>query len=333
MRDVLPTLLAWAEEGHRFATATVTQTWGSSPRPLGSVMGVREDGLICGSVSGGCVEGTVIEEAKTAMVYGGAREMTFAGLSEASVWEVGLSCGGKIQVWIEPCPDTLNPPAWQALVDGFSQDRPFVVASGLQPHERAIWSPGDEVRSALDEAAHEAYGRRASAEVEVEGKRYFLNVVTHRERLLIVGAVHIAVPLVKFARELGFETVVIDPRGQFTNEERFPDAPDRMIAEWPQKALSELGLNEETYAVVLTHDPKIDDVALAELLRSPAPYIGALGSRVTQAKRREDLLAQGFTEDDLKRIHGPIGLDIGARSPEEIAVSIMAEIVQVRRRP
>jgi xanthine dehydrogenase accessory factor len=169
--------------------------------------------------------------------------------------------------------------------------------------------------------------------VDVEGERYFIQVLAQRERLIIVGAVHIAIPLVGFARQLGFETIVVDPRPALASPERFDVAPDKIVSKWPEQALAEIDITPETYAVVLTHDPKIDDVALEAFLRSPAKYVGALGSRATQEKRRVYLREKGFTEEDLARIHGPVGLNIGARSPEEIALAIVAEIVQVRRAP
>lgn len=199
-----------------------------------------------------------------------------------------------------------------------------------QPYAQLLWSPGDP--DPLGGAVEAAYRQRASQEVEYAGKRLFLNVLARREKLVIVGAVHIAVPLVQMAAMLGFETIVVDPRSALANVERFSTPPDRIVVDWPEAALEGIGLDPATYAVVLTHDPKIDDVALAVLLKSPVAYIGALGSRVTQGKRRATLLAQGSTEADLDRIHGPIGLNIGARSPEEIALSILAEIVQVRRK-
>lgn len=329
MRDVLPTLDQWASEGRRFATATVTRTWGSSPRPIGSVMGIREDGFVVGSVSGGCVEGAVIEAALQALHDGQSRELTFSGITDETAWEVGLSCGGSIQVWIDPLPVEREPCQWAEIVENIRSDRPFVILTELEPYSRTLWQPG----LPAPHAVQEAYRDRASREVELEGRRLFLQVLPSRERLLIVGAVHIAMPLIKFAKELGFETVVIDPRGSFAQPERFETVPDRLIAAWPEQALSAMKLTVETYAVVLTHDPKIDDAALTILLKSPVAYIGALGSRTTQAKRRTELAALGFSEEDLARIHGPVGLAISARSPQEIALSIMAEIVQVRNAP
>lgn len=331
MRDVLPTLQRWIAEGRAFATATVTQTWGSSPRPLGSVMGVRDDGVIVGSVSGGCVESAVIEAATAALADGMPRELKFDALDENAVWDVGLSCGGSIRVWVDPAPYARNPVLWDMLLERLACDKPIVIATSLTPHRHTIWTPDSAADDELSSAAADAYAHKESREVEVDGTRWFLHVLPPRERLIIVGAVHIAVPLVKFAKELGFETTVVDPRGTLASDERFAVSPDIFIRDWPDKALSTMDLTAQTYAVVLTHDPKLDDSALKLLLKSPVVYIGALGSRTTQAKRRKDLGALGFSEAELDRIHGPVGLSIGARTPEEIALAIMAEIVQVRR--
>jgi xanthine dehydrogenase accessory factor len=325
---VLPTLERWLEGGHRFAIATVTQTWGSSPRPVGAVMGVREDGAVVGSVSGGCVESAVIQASLSCLETGSPRMLDFGALSDESVWEVGLSCGGRIQVWVDP--DPMRRPVWQKTAEEIRCDQPAVVVTRFEPFEQWTWSANIGPISLIS-PIESAIRIGKSTELEVEGERYFVHVFPSRERLIIVGAVHIAIPLVKFAKELGFETVVIDPRPLLASPDRFPTEPDSIIAKWPEQALSEIQLTEDSYCVVLTHDPKIDDVALAIFLRSLAGYIGALGSRVTQEKRRRELVAQGFTQEDLSRIHGPVGLDIGARSPEEIALSIMAEIVQVRR--
>jgi len=305
MCDVLPTLLTWHRVGHRFATAIVTQTWGSSPRPVGAMMGIREDGHVVGSVSGGCVESAVIQAALDALQAGKPRMLDFGSLTDEQVWEVGLSCGGRIRVWVDPSPTTRE--GWDVL-----------------PKARTVYVTDLEtgVRSVVDDPTlRESHER--------EG--LFYHVVSPRERLLIVGAVHIAIPLVRFAKSLDFEVVVVDPRSALATAERFPDAPDQMIVGWPDDVLPSLTLDASTYAVVLTHDPKIDDAALVHFLRSRVAYIGALGSRVTQAKRRAFLLESGFSDAEIDRIHGPVGLNIGARSPEEIALSIMAEIVQVRR--
>jgi len=289
-------------------------------------MGVREDGAVVGSVSGGCVESSVIQSSLEALKTGEPKMLDFGALSDEAVWEVGLSCGGRIQVFVDP--DPARREAWRRTFDLVCRDRPAVLVTRFDPYDQWLWEPGGVEPI---EGAKEALASGESREVEVEGRTYFLQVLPCRERLIVVGAVHIAVPLVRFAKELGFETVVIDPRPALATDDRFPSPPDKMIAQWPEQALSGFEISPRTYAVVLTHDPKIDDVALGVFLRSPAAYVGALGSRVTQEKRRRELRARGFSEEDLERIHGPVGLNIGARSPEEIALSIMAEIVQVRR--
>lgn len=292
-------------------------------------MGVREDSFTCGSVSAGCVESAVIEAAQSALADGKPRELKFEAITEDSVWDVGLSCGGQIQVFVEPEPMVRSSRQWKLLSERIRADLPSVLITEYEGGPARIWIPGDEDPLAGELEA--AYRCRTSKEIEVEGKRVFLNVVASREKLVIVGSVHIAVPLVQFAKVIGFETIVVDPRTAYACLEHYPISPDQVIVDWPESALTRIGLNSETYAAVLTHDPKIDDVALAVLLKSPVAYIGALGSRATQAKRRELLVGLGFTQSDLLRIHGPIGLNIGARSPEEIAISIIAEIVQVRR--
>lgn len=311
MRDVLH---AWHRDGHAFATALVIQTWGSSPRPVGALMGIREDGVVVGSVSGGCVESAVIQAALEALADGQPRLLDFGSLTDEQVWEVGLSCGGQIRVWVDPRPTTRR---------GWGLVEPQVIITKLATGDQWVW-PDDGVPP--EQAAI------ADMRTTQERDGWFYQVVSAPDRLLIIGAVHIAVPLVRFAKSLEFEVIVVDPRSSLASSERFPDPPDQMLVGWPDDVLPSLALDASTYAVVLTHDPKIDDAALVHLLRSPVAYVGALGSRMTQAKRRGYLAEQGFSEAEMDRIHGPVGLDIGARTPEEIALAIMAEIVQIRRR-
>ncbi|MBV6458859.1 MAG: putative xanthine dehydrogenase subunit A [Fimbriimonadaceae bacterium] len=277
-------------------------------------MGVREDGVVVGSVSGGCVEPAVMQAAIDSLASKSSTLLDFGSLSDESVWEVGLSCGGRIRIFVQPEP--YHSEAWQDFAERIDRDEPVSLVTDLSGGGSWIAEPGEFTESVA---------------IEREGRELFVQVFGPRNRLVIIGAVHIAVPLIKFARELGFETVLIDPRLALSAPERFPVPADHTIVAWPEEALSQVDLNGRIYAAVLTHDPKIDDVALTVLLRSKVAYIGALGSRVTQEKRRRYLDSQGFSESDLERIHGPIGLDIGARSPEEIALSIMAEIVQVGR--
>lgn len=323
MRDILDEVAGWTESGHRFALAVVTQTWGSSPRPAGSWMAVREDGAVVGSVSGGCVEGAVAEAAAKALTSGQPEWLTFEGLDPEDVWKVGLSCGGRIKVLVLPAQaEGVWPQAFRRML----ADESFAIVT--DGRSVALWpSEGFDLGEAAAALALEAVRNRST----LERDQWVAISQVPRPTLLIVGAVHIALPLIGFARELGFRTSVIEPRSRLALAERFASAPDEIEVQWPQLVLDPERLDANTFAVVLTHDPKIDDPALAILIRSKVAYIGALGSRTTQAQRRQRLLAQGFTEQEVDRIRGPVGLPLGAKTPAEIALSIMAEIVQVRR--
>jgi xanthine dehydrogenase accessory factor len=329
LRDILPTLRRWRNDGRRYALATVVQTWGSSPRPTGSVMGIADDGMVVGSVSGGCVETAVMEAAQKTLETGIPQMLDFGALSDESVWEVGLSCGGRIQVWVES--DPYNSVPWRGCAEQVEQGSSCALITQYASDRRWAWMPDapypDDLPHRVWDRAGEAVASRQSQEVEDD---YFILALPRPERVIVVGAVHIAIPLVALAKAIGFEVIVVDPRPTLAKPDRFSSPPDQLMPVWPLEALASLSPRESDYAVVLTHDPKIDDAALAILLKSPVKYIGALGSRTTQAKRRQWLMESGFTEEDLKRIHGPVGLAIGARTPEEIAVSIVAEIVQVR---
>ena len=315
----------WTLGGHRIAMATVVSTWKSSPRRAGSVMLVRDDGQVFGSVSGGCVEAAVIDAALASLKSGRHALLEYGPASPDAVWEVGLSCGGGIRVLVEPCPaqspDPSEQKAWRAASELTGQRVPYVWMSDL--------SACPVVHSArrLDRSEPSSDGELE----DNEGRLRFDDVREPAERLVIVGGVHIAVPLVAFAKTLGFETAVIEPRATFADPSRFEAAPDEILAEWPEPALERLAPDAATYAVAITHDPKIDDPALVALLRSDAPYVGVLGSKTTHAERLIRLRALGFDDDRLGRLRGPVGLAIGAQTPEEIALSIMAEIIQVRR--
>lgn len=287
-------------------------------------MGVREDGAVVGSVSGGCVEPAVMQSSLASLSSHQPIMLDFGSISDESVWEVGLSCGGRIRIWVQPEPYLSL--VWSEAMDRIANDLPTVLVSNLRlVSELDLSQTGEGVQWICDSAHF-----NESQTFKHEGQEHFAQIFPSREKLVIVGAVHIAIPLIKFARELGFETILIDPRAVLASSERFPVPPDLTVVSWPEDALKQVNLTERTYAVVLTHDPKIDDVALEFLLRSPVAYIGALGSRVTQEKRRLQLSERGFPSQEIARIHGPVGLKIGGRSPEEIALSIMAEIVQVR---
>ena len=327
--DPLAAATAWANKNQRVALATVTRTWGSAPRPAGSQMAVRADGAFTGSVSGGCVEGSVIGEAQAALADGKARNLKF-GVSNEDAWAVGLACGGTIEINVAP----LIAPARQETIAELKQardaGRAVVLATDLASGDSRIVYPGSDTQDALTIAARAQARRDESAGVEVDGKNWFLTVFNPPLDLAIIGAVHIAQPLARMAALADYAVRIIDPRTAFATNERFPGVT--LSHEWPDEALASSPLTERSAIVALTHDPKLDDPGLSAALKSPAFYIGALGSRTTHAKRLERLKAQGFSDAELSRIHGPIGLNIGARSPAEIAVAILGEMTAILRK-
>ncbi|MBI5706379.1 MAG: XdhC family protein [Armatimonadetes bacterium] len=333
MTDFLRSLDTWSNAGQRSALATVVETWGSSPRPVGSMMAVREDGLVLGSVSGGCVEGSVIEEAQRVIEGGPAKFLEYAGMEPDEVWRVGLTCGGRVRVLLAPGPSGADAEVWaRALVLSESRE-PYAWVTALSDGECShglVHSDGTQIGAVspgwVDQASE---ALRAKMNLALEDG--FIHYRARPDRLILAGAVHISLALIPFAKQLGFETVVMDPRGALATDERFPVSPDQCLVVWPHEALGELALDEDTYAVLLSHDPKIDDPALHVLLRSPVRYIGALGSKKTHAERVVRLSEAGFTAEEIERIHAPIGLSIGAKTPDEIALSIAAELVSARR--
>lgn len=340
MKELLPTLSTWSANKKPFALATVTQTWGSSPRPVGSVMAVNIDMEMAGSVSGGCVEGDVLRSTKPLLESGGGRQLAY-GITNDEAWTVGLTCGGKMEVFLERCPAFDERPAeqaaWDALLDCLQNNRPCTLLTRLDdgPTAHSLVLPdgkcsGQPLGEALRTAALEAFRLRRSQSLEVAGEKWFANVFPRRSQVLIVGAAHITAHLVGLAKLFDFETIVIDPRGAFASGTQFPSPPDQLLAEYPAEVLPNFPLDGDTYAVILSHDPKIDDNALHLLLRSDVRYIGALGSRKTHANRVARLQAAGFSEGEIARIQSPIGLDIGARTPAEIALSVIGELVQAR---
>jgi xanthine dehydrogenase accessory factor len=331
MRDVLPELETWRKEGRPFALATVVRTWGSAPRTAGSRMLVTADARIAGSVSGGCVEAAVIEAAQQALRTKEPKLLSF-GVADETAWAVGLACGGTIEVLVEAPDLSVMDAAQEALQAG----RVFVLASLvkgpslgsrllLREDGRVVGSSSSEVLEAGRAAlANGRSGRESAGDSEV-----YLDLQRPAPTLVMVGGVHIAIALVRLAVALGYRAIVVDPRPAFADPARFPQA-ERVVTAWPDEALGAIGLTAGTAVAVLTHDPKLDDPALRAALSSPAFYVGALGSKSTQEKRRRRLLEAGLTEAQIGRLRAPIGLDLGGRSPEEIAVSVMAEVVAVR---
>jgi xanthine dehydrogenase accessory factor len=335
MRDVLSDIERWRADGQTVALATVVETWGSAPRPAGGKMAVSSDGKISGSVSGGCVESAVVEAAAKTLSSGEPRLLHF-GVSDDTAWSVGLACGGTIDVFIE----TLSAGLFEPIRDALQNERPVAIATVIRGAEDrlgkklALFDGGTaagEIDEAMLAAARTALADGVSQRIPLGESEVFIDVLLPSPRLVIVGGVHIAVALVSLAKTLGFRTIVVDPREAFGNAKRFPHA-DQIVSEWPDQALSEIGINSSTAVAVLTHDPKLDDPALIRALASPAFYVGALGSRRTQEKRHERLRDAGVSNDTLSRLYAPIGLPLGGRSPEEIALSIMAQVVAARNK-
>ena len=326
--DPLLAAASWISGHQTVALATVTRTWGSAPRPAGSQMAVRDDGAFVGSVSGGCIEGAVIGEAQAALQDGRPRNLKF-GVTNEEAWAVGLACGGTIEVNVTPVTRAPERATVAALNKARDEKRAAVLATGLQTGRTQLIYTDEAGSGALAEAAKNAARRDESVSVDAEGSTWFLTVFNPPLDLAIIGAVHIAQPLARMAALADYAVRIIDPRTAFATEERFPDVA--LSHEWPDEALALKPLTARSAIVALTHDPTLDDPALTVALRSPAFYIGALGSRQTHARRLERLKEAGFSDADLARIHGPIGLKIGARSPAEIAVSVLGEMTAILR--
>lgn len=315
--DNIPeTALRWHREGKGAILATVVETWGSAPRRVGSQLAISGEGEIEGSVSGGCVEGAVVVEAMDALDDGETRILEY-GVSDGDAFAVGLACGGTIRVMVEPIGAVLPEDILAALVQARADRRRIAYTVNPDTGKRSLTDQGFADRFRMDCSGFEEDGR-------------FVAIHNPPLRLIIVGAVHIAQALVPMARIAGYDPVIVDPRESFGSEARFPG--ERILNDWPDEAVEALGLDQRTALVLLTHDPKLDDPAIETALGAEVFYIGALGSTRTHAKRVERLQGKGFTDDQIGRIHGPIGLDIGAAGPAEIAVSIISEMTKVLRK-
>ncbi|HVP18029.1 MAG TPA: XdhC/CoxI family protein [Spirochaetia bacterium] len=337
MRDIINEVQRWLDSGdERVRLATVIRTFNSAPRAAGAKMAINSSGKIAGSLSGGCVEASVIEEA-AGMSAGSEPKVLHFEASDERAWSVGLPCGGAIDVLLEP----LDRDNFQFLREALQKDEPassLTVIKGSPEvlGKKAAWSQTVKPHGTLPQQLAQRLADRceslhSAGTVSVDqGIEAFVEIFPPPTTLVIVGGVHIAVALVRLAKIVGFRTVVIDPRGTFGDGDRFPGV-DRLVRLWPEEAYSTATLTQATAVAVLTHDPKIDDPALAGALKSPAFYVGALGSARSQESRRQRLRQLGFPDADLARIRGPIGLDIGAANPEEIALAILSEIVATSR--
>jgi xanthine dehydrogenase accessory factor len=320
MTTDLPKLaLDWHDAGRGVAIATVVQTWGSAPRPIGSQLVIDRTGAMEGSVSGGCVEGAVITGAIDAIADGQARLLTF-GVSDDDAFAVGLACGGEIKVLVEPVGTALPVAILTELVVRRAKAEPVAYVTDLSSGGPVLYpATAFPDRFRMDRSGIEENGQT------------FVCIHNPPLRLAIIGAVHIAQYLAPMARACGYAPFIIDPRPAFAAQERFPK--ETLVDAWPDFALQALDLDARMAVVTLSHDPKLDDPAIIAALRSDVFYLGCLGSKRTHAKRLERLKAAGFEENELARMHGPVGLDLGGRQPAEIAISIMAQMTQTLRNP
>jgi xanthine dehydrogenase accessory factor len=316
VHEVLAQLESWLAKGERAALATVIDTRRSAPRPLGSRLAVSESGQLFGSVSGGCVESDVAVQAREVIADGVPRILPY-GIADEDARAVGLPCGGEIDVFVAPISDPELVGQLRRSLEEGARGRLTTIVEGEGAGAMTLDLGGgvDADRPQL---------------VQENGQRIFVEPLAPPPLLLVIGAVDLAESLCGLAAQLGWRTVVADPRRTLLTEERIPSAGS-LLAGWPEDVLARAGTDDQTAVVVLAHDEKIDIPALSWALRSEAFYVGALGSRRTQAKRREQLAEEGLSANELARLSGPAGLDLGGDTVEETALSILAEIVAVRR--
>lgn len=340
MREILQPMQDWFESSKEVALATVVEIYGSAPRGLGAKMAVNQDSLMTGSVSGGCVEGAVVAEALKVIKTGKPKLLHF-GVTQDQAISVGLACGGTIEVWVEK----LSRENFERMQRDLLEERLAVVVtilSGSHLGEQAYAYPDGSMHGKFSDPDLTALVKanvvdvfsqqlclRKTLQVAEKEVEVFFDVLAPSPKLVVVGAVHIAIPLVQYAKILGFHTTVIDPRKAFGNMERFPHV-DRLVQVWPEEFLQSFPWDQGTYLVVISHDDKLDVPALAIGCQNEARYIGALGSKKTFAKHVRELKSAGISDEQIARIHSPIGVDIAARGPEEIALAIITEMVAVR---
>jgi len=327
VKEILPDVERWEQNGESVVVATVVATRRSAPRPLGSSFAVSSSGALCGSVSGGCVESDIYEKAQEVFENGAPQLVTY-GISDDQAWTVGLPCGGEIDVFLERrggteplAPNEGDRGVLLTVLEGESAGSKLLVLEGGETRGEGP----DGLRELADDVLRKGRNRL----LELDGARVFAEWYGPPPRLLVYGAIDTAEALCAAAKLLGWETIVADAREKFATRERIPSA-DELLVGWPDEVLAQVRPDAHTAIVVLTHDDKFDEPALIGALETEAFYVGALGSRRNQERRRERLLEAGVSEDDLARISGPCGLDVGAGTQEETALSILAEILAVR---
>lgn len=348
MRDILDEVALWYRAGTRFAIATVIRTWSSSPRAVGASMAVSEAGEVIGSVSGGCVEGAVYEVAQEVLCTGQPQKVTY-GVSDGDAFSVGLTCGGTLEIFVQAVdPERFDGFEW--LLDNVSTQKPIAVATivdgsshrgarlvlagslvaGSLGHERLEQAIVDDARGMLERGMTGLLHLGPNGERRGDEMAIFVESYAPPPRMVVFGAIDFAAAVARVGKFLGYHVTVCDARPIFATRRRFPEA-DEVVVKWPHKYLAEIEVDERTVLCVLTHDPKFDVPLLQVALRTKAGYIGAMGSRRTHDDRLARLRDVGMSECELGRLRSPIGLDLGARTPEETAVSIAAEIISTFR--
>jgi xanthine dehydrogenase accessory factor len=345
MEEIINSIRDWLETGKSAALVTVISRQGSAPREVGAKMAVSADMQIVGSVSSGCVEGAAAEEAVKAM-HSCEIVIVDYGISDDLAWSVGLTCGGQIRVLVQPVGGESDPGLNRKILDMITSHKlagktfsSVTSLGGKMRGEMCLVSDGkvlfpaekhaEWITPLLLEMSRELEVKRQSGVFRIGEDEFFADVYAPPERLLMIGAVHVAIPLAQMAKLLGFLVIVIDPRAVFATKERFPMV-DMLVKEWPTDGLKKVNFSREDYIVLLSHDDKLDLPALAVALDKKAKYIGMLSSRSSRDKRFEIMASDGYDPDILKTVHSPVGLDIGGKSAEEIALSIIAEITAVK---
>jgi len=328
MRDLLPTLATAAAADERVAVASVAKVYRSAPRQAGSAMALFEDGRILGSVTGGCVEPDVLAHARE-VLDGAPPRLVPYGIADEDAFQVGLPCGGQVDIFVEE----MDPGLARTLAADVAAERPVayvtVVAGPGHGTRRAV-HPGDDAGHPLVAAALPMLLAGDTGLTQVGDDTVLVTALVPRPAMYVFGAIDHASAVASIGRFLGYRVTVVDAREAFLTPQRFPDA-DELVVEWPHRFLEAAPVDRRTVVCVLTHDQKFDVPALRVALSTDAGYIGALGSRRTTERRHLRLLEEGLTEDELARVHAPIGLPIGSKTPEEVAVAVAAEIVRTFR--
>ena len=310
--NIIEPTIEWLKKGEMIAIATVISTWGSSPRQVGGQMAINQNSEIIGSVSGGCVENAVIAEALESIKDKKHRVKDY-GISNNLAWEVGLACGGQLKILIQPLEK--NDKIIFSMHNSIKNRKKLIIKNDCNTGKRKIIS--------------KSHNQLISVSHFDTKSQIFYHIIEPKPRLFIVGGVHLAQALSSFANLCDYEVIIIDPREHFASKNRFPN--DIIINKWPDDAFERFKFNDSDIVVTLTHDPKIDDLALTKILRSNVGYIGCLGSKKTHQNRIDRLEKEGFKQSEIQRIHAPIGLDISSKTPQEISISILAEVIKFKR--